>query len=130
MTATLKRFDANAEYYFHEGCHVIELDNEASDPALSIARARVDPGQTTRWHTLQHTVERYVILSGEGRVEVGAEPARDVGAGDVVIIPANFPQRIHNSGAVDLIFLALCTPRFVPENYIDCDTADNETETP
>jgi mannose-6-phosphate isomerase-like protein (cupin superfamily) len=101
MTATLKRFAASAEYFFHEGCHIIELDNEASDPALSIARARVEPGHTTRWHTLQHTIERYVILSGEGRVEVGTEPARTVGIGDVVIIPANCRQRIHNSSSDD-----------------------------
>lgn len=130
MTTSLKRFAASAEYFFHEGCHIIELDNEASDPALSIARARVEPGKTTRWHTLQHTVERYVIISGDGLVEVGTEPARAVSAGDVVIIPANCRQRIHNNGADDLIFLALCTPRFVPENYLDNEALDSNTETP
>lgn len=130
MTATLKRFAASTEYFFREGCYITELDNDASDPTLSIARARVEPGKTTRWHTLQHTVERYVIISGEGLVEVGTEPARAVSPGDVVIIPANCRQRIHNSGADDLIFLALCTPRFVPENYLDNETLDGETEAP
>lgn len=128
MIPTLKRFSESSEYYFHEGCHITELDNDASDPTLSIARARVGPGKTTRWHSLQHTVERYVILSGDGLVEMGTEPPRAVSAGDVVIIPVSCRQRIHNCGTDDLIFLALCTPRFVPENYLDCDILHSETE--
>lgn len=47
----------------------------------------------------------------------GAEPA-DVVAGDVVCIPEDTPQRITNTGTMDLIFFAVCTPRFRPENYI------------
>lgn len=121
------------EYFFREGCHILELANAPSDPALSIARARVAPGATTRRHKLRHTVERYVILSGKGRVELGAGPldaglTRDVQAGDTVIIPADVSQRIHNSGSDDLIFLALCTPRFVPENYVDLEEDNLDTE--
>jgi hypothetical protein len=26
-------------------------------------------------------------------------------------------QRIHNPGPDDLVFLVICTPRFLPENY-------------
>jgi mannose-6-phosphate isomerase-like protein (cupin superfamily) len=40
-----------------------------------------------------------------------------VSAGDVVIIPPGARQRIANTGPADLRFLALCTPRFRPENY-------------
>lgn len=29
------------------------------------------PGVTTRWHRVKGTSERYVILEGKGRVEVG-----------------------------------------------------------
>jgi mannose-6-phosphate isomerase-like protein (cupin superfamily) len=35
----------------------------------------------------------------------------------VVIIPPHCWQRITNNGAEDLIFLAICSPRFLPENY-------------
>jgi mannose-6-phosphate isomerase-like protein (cupin superfamily) len=50
----------------------------------SIARARVAPGVTTRWHRLKGTAERYLIIEGRGRVELGKLGAHDVNAGDVV----------------------------------------------
>lgn len=112
---------ANTEYFFHEGCFITELSNHADDPTVSIAQARVEPHQTTRWHRLRDTIERYVILSGSGIVEIGDEPPRAVTKGDVVFIPALCPQRIQNTGDVDLIFLAICTPRFLPENYQDLE---------
>lgn len=111
-----------AEYFFREGCYITELSNCTDDPAVSIARARVEPGATTRWHRLHGTVERYVILSGCGIVELGGRAPWAVAAGDVVLIPALCPQRIHNNGSDDLIFLAICTPRFTPENYEDMDS--------
>lgn len=105
------------EHLIREGCYVLELSNSADDPEVSIARARVPPGVTTRWHRLRGTVERYVVLEGHGSVEVGEMPAEAVGPGDVVIIPAGCRQRITNTGARDLIFLAICSPRFVPAAY-------------
>jgi len=110
-----------SEYWFEEGCYITELSNAADDPAVSIARARVEPGRTTRWHRLRETVERYVVLEGTGRVEVGDEPPRMVGPGDVVLIPAMQRQRITNTGKADLVFLAVCTPRFRRDNYEDVE---------
>ena len=105
------------EFYFEEGCYITELANSADDPELSIARARVLPGATTRWHRLRGTTERYVMIEGSGRVEVGDAAPREVGPGDVVLIPPMVRQRITNVGKADLFFLAVCTPRFRPENY-------------
>lgn len=116
----------SAEYYFQEGCFIRELSNSADDPDCSIARARVEPGVTTRLHRLAGTVERYVILEGAGRVEVGEMPPADVGPGDVVLIPAGCEQRITNTGESDLVFLAICTPRFRPDAYEDVDATGNE----
>ena len=96
--------DAAAEFDTAERCHIIEYSNSAQDPELSIARARVAPGVTTRWHRLQGTAERYHILSGEGVVEVGTLPETPVGLGDTVLIPPGCRQRITNTGQVDLIF--------------------------
>jgi mannose-6-phosphate isomerase-like protein (cupin superfamily) len=76
---------------------------------------------TTRWHRLRGTIERYVVLEGKGRVEVGDLPAQEVVPGDVVIIPADCRQRITNPGETDLVFLCVCTPRFVPEAYEDLE---------
>lgn len=106
------------EYYFHEGCHILELSNSPADEDVSIARARVDPGQTTpRWHRLRGTTERYVILQGNGQVEAGDLPAHPVNPGSMVIIPSLQNQRIRNTGTDDLIFLAICTPGFQPDCY-------------
>lgn len=121
MKEAVHRFDPAAEYDTPERCYINELANTAADPEVSIARARVAPGVTTRWHRLRGTAERYVIIEGHGRVEVGGLPATDVGVGDVVLIPPACPQRITNAGSGDLIFLAICTPRFLPQVYEDIE---------
>ena len=105
------------EFLTPERCHIVETYNSAGDESFSVARARVQPGITTAWHQVEDTVERYIMIQGRGRVEVGNFPAEDVGPGDVVIIPAAFRQRITNIGNDDLIFFCVCTPRFQPQNY-------------
>jgi len=110
--------NAPAEIYFAaEGCHIQELSNHGGDPDVSIARIRVEPGVSTNWHRLRDTAERYVITEGEGSVEVGELPPQTVRPGDCVLIPPLCRQRITNTGAEDLIFLAICSPRFVPDCY-------------
>jgi oxalate decarboxylase/phosphoglucose isomerase-like protein (cupin superfamily) len=41
-----------------------------------------------------------------------------------VYIPPGCPQRIANIGAADLVFLAICTPRFVRDAYEDLESHD------
>lgn len=117
MNPAVLRANESAEYFTEERCHILELSNSPGDSELSIARARIEPGVTTALHSVADIVERYVILSGSGRVEVeGLEPT-DVGQYDVVIIPAGRTQRITNTTDTDLVFLALCTPRFRQGRY-------------
>ena len=120
------RGQAMQEYWYEEGCFITEWLNSPDDPALSIARARVLPGITTRLHRLVGVSERYVILEGQGRVElVGPDGeltsadhyVSDVEPGDVVVIPPLVSQRVSNIGETDLMFLALCTPRFTRAAY-------------
>jgi len=118
MKPMIKKYDPAAEYYFAEGCYITEVSNSTDDLQLSITRARVEPGKTTRWHYLRGTIERYVILEGSGRVEVGDLEPQLVTAGDVVIIPPEERQRITNNGENDLVFLAICSPRFVESQYV------------
>jgi mannose-6-phosphate isomerase-like protein (cupin superfamily) len=117
LTDFIRRLDESAEYFFKEGCHIIEVSNSEQDPELSVARARLEPGKTTAWHRLSHCTERYVIIAGSGMVEVGEAKPQHVTPGDVVIIPPGTRQRIHNGNSSDLLFLALCTPRFKSEYY-------------
>jgi mannose-6-phosphate isomerase-like protein (cupin superfamily) len=113
-----------SEYYFKERCFIGELWNSPTDKEVSIARARVEPGITTRLHRLKDVTERYLILEGKGRVEVGNLPATNIGPGDVVLIPPGTRQRITNIGDSDLIFLAICTPRFTKDAYGEIESDD------
>ena len=114
----ISAYRPDTEFYTGERCHIVELHNTAEDETCSIARARVEPGITTQLHVLQGTVERYVILAGEGSVEIGGGPPTAMRPLDVVNIPADVPQRITNTGETDLVFLCVCTPRFKPESYV------------
>jgi mannose-6-phosphate isomerase-like protein (cupin superfamily) len=122
MRESISTFDPSQEFFPPEGCYILELSNSAEDPATSIARARVAPGKATRRHRVRGTVERDFILEGKGLVEVGRLPPREVNPGDVVLIPPDCRQRITNTGQEDLIFLCLCTPRFIPEAYEDLES--------
>jgi len=127
MKATIKHQNLDDEYLTPERCYITELSNSSNDAGVSIARARVEPGVTTCWHRLTDTAERYYILSGTARVEIGELPPHDVNAGDVVIIPPMCRQRITNTGTDNLIFLAICSPRFSDSNYEDLESAQNQT---
>lgn len=117
----LERYHPAAEFLSGEGCYINELRNSGDDAACSIARARLEPGVTTRLHSLVDTVERYVILSGNGSMKLGAQAVIRLAPFDVVHIPAGEPQQISNTGSEDLVFLCICTPRFRMENYRDLD---------
>ncbi len=113
------------EYYFKEGCYIEEWHNSEQDPEMSVAKVRVEIGQTTRLHTLAATEERYVMLEGQAIVTVG-EKSWPISKGEVVVIPADAPQKIENCGAKDIVFLAICTPRFDERNYRDIETSNSD----
>ncbi len=121
MKAEIRRINPGSELYMAEMCYINELSNSADDLDMSIARARVKAGVTTRWHRLADIAERYVILEGAGLVEIGNMAPQEVGIGDVVLIPPNCRQRISNIGCIDLVFLAICTPRFCQTAYEDIE---------
>lgn len=110
-------YNPDTQFTTSERCDINELLNYLGDSDCSIARARVAPGVTTQLHAVKNTIERYVILEGNGRVFIDNSPAADVGYLDIISIPADAPQKIHNCGNIDLIFLCICTPRFVQTNY-------------
>lgn len=121
MKAKVKQQNLDDEFYTPEKCYITELSNTPEDPDVSIARARVEPGVTTCWHRLKGTVERYYIISGKGEVEIGQFAPQAVCVGDIVFIPSMCRQRITNTGVEDLIFLAICTPRFSNDAYDDLE---------
>ncbi len=122
MQPKIKRMADVIEFETDERCYISEIANDPEDERVSIARARVKPGEITAWHKLLGITERYIITKGRGIVEVDDRPATPVEVGDVVIIPPGCPQRIRNTGDGNLIFFAVCTPRFVQEAYVDMDS--------
>lgn len=124
MQPAIRRLAEHPEYWFEEGCHIVEVSNHDDDPQASIARARVPAGGTTRWHRLHGIAERYLVVAGRGRVEVGDLDPQEVGPGDVVLIPPGARQRIACMGPDDLVFFAVCTPRFRVDAYEDVDGRD------
>lgn len=121
MQPGVKQAGAAVEFETSERCHIIEVANDQGDEFVSIARARVEPGVTTAWHKLDRITERYIIVSGQGRVEIDDREPVAVLAGDVVRIPADIAQRITNTGKEDLIFYAVCAPPFRQESYISLE---------
>jgi mannose-6-phosphate isomerase-like protein (cupin superfamily) len=119
MQSKILSYHASREYFFREGCFINELSNSDDDPELSIARVRVEAGECTRWHLLEDRGERYLILQGSGEVEVGDLAPAKVDTWDVVLIPPGVRQRIRNRGTGDLVFIALCSPRFEVSAYRD-----------
>lgn len=103
-----------------ERCRIVELLNDNDSPDLSIAQASVKPGVKTQLHNL--TVdERYIIVEGEGEVEINEGSPIFVSQYDVVNIPAGTSQRITNTGECDLVFLCICSPRFQPDSYVNME---------
>ena len=121
MLSEIKQADRAQEYATDERCHIIEIANDADDEYLSIARARVDVGVTTAWHCLQGISERYIIVCGQGLAEVEDLEPTPVGPGDVVRIAPGKAQRITNTGDEQLIFYAVCAPRFNAHAYINLE---------
>ena len=120
------RPDEQDEFLSSENVMILESWNVDADPELSIARARLAPGQGTEAHCLDGTTERYLIASGVGRVFVGSLPPEDVRPGDVVFIPPGVSQRLINTGPGDLVFYCLCTPAFDEANYRRLGAASGE----
>jgi len=104
------------EYLTPERCYIAE---NFSDKDVSIARATVKPGVTTKAHHLKKIQEIYIIMAGEGKVTFGDLESTKVSAGDVIVIPAETSQKITNTGQTDLVFYCVCTPRFAEDCYFD-----------
>ena len=123
MKSRIIKKNADKEFYTDERCFIIEALNSPDEDIMSIAQARVEPGIATARHYLDSTDERYLIVAGKGKMEIGKEAPVAVGSGDVVLIPAGTPQRIANIGDGDLIFFCICTPGFTRECYHSLDSA-------
>ncbi len=112
--------DVKPEVYTSERCYIAEVLNEPAYPEVSVARARVETGVTTRLHSVA-VLEWYVIESGTGRMFLGERAPFAVGPGSVVAIARHEAQRIENTGAGDLVFSCVCAPRWTADCYTELE---------
>ena len=103
-----------------ERCYITELCNRDDIPECSLAIARVEPGVTTELHSLTGVDELYIVIEGEGEMEV-AEERFAVAEGDQVFIPAGAAQRVTAVSQQDLQFYCLCRPRWQPGCYVSLE---------
>ena len=79
----------------------------------SLAEASLSPGQRTQRHQHRATEEIYVLLEGEGEMEIDGE-SRRVRAGDAILIPAGAWHQI--AATAELRFLCCCVPPYRDED--------------
>ncbi|HSC73253.1 MAG TPA: cupin domain-containing protein [Gaiellaceae bacterium] len=89
-----------------DGSEIREFHHTA---AQSLAEASLAPGQSTQRHYHRASEEIYVVLEGEGELEIAGERRR-VGAGDAALIPAGDWHEI--SATSPLRFLCCCAPPY------------------
>ncbi len=92
---------------------------------LSLAEARVAPGQTTQPHFHLRAEEIYYILSGHGEMRINSE-RRAVGPGDAIAIPPGARHQIQNTGDKTLLFLCCCAPGYEHADTVLLDSLDLE----
>jgi mannose-6-phosphate isomerase-like protein (cupin superfamily) len=123
MKPKIVRATSLTEYLTPERCFIFEnCGISTGDKKVSIARARVEPGVSTKVHHLDRVQEIYLITQGKGKVQIGDLEPSEVTEGDVVIIPPGALQKITNNGNSDLIFYCICTPAFTENCYHQDET--------
>ena len=80
----------------------------------SLAEAWLEAGQATDRHYHAQTEEIYVLLDGEGELEVDGDRRR-VGPGDAILIPAGAWHQIR-AGVAPVRFLCCCAPPYSDED--------------
>jgi mannose-6-phosphate isomerase-like protein (cupin superfamily) len=91
-----------------------ELEGAEHGAGVSIILVDARPGSGPALH--KHAYEEvFVVQEGRATFRAG-DQERDVGAGDIVIVPANTPHRFVNSGDGPLRQVAIhVSPRFATE---------------
>jgi len=84
----------------------------------SLARIIIPPGKSSSAHYHKISEETYYILQGEGQMQVNEKDFK-LHPGNACYLAPGDIHRIANEGDVDLEFLAVCTPAWVPEDSVE-----------
>jgi mannose-6-phosphate isomerase-like protein (cupin superfamily) len=122
----LSKLDDLEPFVTLDGSSIREIAGPARTPARnqSLAEATVPPGGATVAHHHVRAEELYFLLAGRGRMRLGEE-AREVGAGDCVVIPPGTVHRLENTGREPLVLLCCCAPAYSDDDTILVDEQDS-----
>ena len=81
----------------------------------SLAHITIPPGKSCALHFHKISEETYYILNGEGWMRIDQEEF-SLHPGQACLIEPGENHQIFNRGQVDLEFLAVCAPAWVPED--------------
>jgi len=71
-----------------------------------LVRITIKPGGTNRLHSHEDREQIYIILQGEGVMQVGEEK-EEAKAGDAILLPAQIPHGFFNTGKKTAVILLL-----------------------
>ena len=100
-------------YVTKDGSTIRELAHPATSEAenLSLAEARLAPGQRTKAHLHRTSEEIYHFTAGQGWMELAGERFR-VAPGDTVVIPPGSAHHIENDPDAEMVVLCACHPAY------------------
>jgi mannose-6-phosphate isomerase-like protein (cupin superfamily) len=98
-------------------CELLHPDQVAGAECLacSVAHAIIPYGESTLPHRLHCSTELYYILEGTGEMHIDGEVSVVV-PGQIILIPPLKVQYIVNTGAGDLVFLCIVSPKWQAED--------------
>jgi mannose-6-phosphate isomerase-like protein (cupin superfamily) len=74
----------------------------------NFARLTINPGKSNNLHTHKGIEQVYIVLQGEGTVQVGEE-RKPAHAGDLVFLPADIQHGFFNTGTKQVILMLVGT---------------------
>jgi len=89
--------------------------NNYSIKTMSLAEARILPGESTEYHFHKKSNEIYFVLEGSGIFEIEGEKKK-VEKNDCIFIPASSKHKIKNVGKKPLRILCFCSPPYLHED--------------
>jgi transcriptional regulator with XRE-family HTH domain len=106
------RHDARRAIRLPDSKHFWEILTPDLRGHLQVLWVQIEPEDSTGGVFEHEGEEIFVVLSGEVRLQVGAQEVTLL-AGDAATISSAIPHRVTNPGPAPAVFIAACTPPFM-----------------
>ncbi len=86
----------------------------------SLAEVRIPPNGASTPHFHRNSEESYLILSGQAHLTIDGQDLI-LTTGDSIVIQPPEVHQIRNESEVDLVFLAICVPAWMPDDSFEIE---------